>query len=91
MDERVLRRDLPSLHGIRTLGRRVQALAGEFSKKLAAQGWKSDRSGDLVTPRSAILKRTRGEASLTIVVKPADKGSAVTIMTEGLDWEEKEE
>ena len=66
----------------------VQALAGDFSKKLASQGWKSD-DGDLVTPQSAILKRSRGEASLTIFVKPADKGSQVTIMTEGLDWEAK--
>jgi hypothetical protein len=66
----------------------VQALAGEFSKKLATQGWKAD-DNDLVNPKTAILKRTRGGASLTIFVKPADKGSIVTIMTEGLDWEEK--
>lgn len=44
---------------------------------------------DLVNSKSAILKRTRGDASLTIFVKPAGKGSAVTIMTEGLDWGEK--
>jgi hypothetical protein len=66
----------------------VQALAGDFSKKLAGQGRKSD-GADLITPKSAILKRNRGEASLTIFVKPADKGSQVTIMTEGLDWEAK--
>lgn len=64
----------------------VQALAGEFSKKLDGQGWKSD-GADLVTPQSVILKRNRGEASLTIFVKPAGKGSQVTIMTEGLDWD----
>jgi hypothetical protein len=66
----------------------VQALASEFSKKLADQGWKSDK-GDLITAKSAILNRKRAGASLTIFVKPADKGSTVTIMTEGLDWEEK--
>ena len=66
----------------------VQALAADFSKKLAAQGWKADDS-DLVTPKSAILKRARGGATLTIFIKPADKGSAVTIMTEGLDWAER--
>jgi len=65
-----------------------QALAAEFSKLLAAQGWKSD-GDDLVAAKSAILKRTRGTANLTIFVKPADKGSTVTIMTEGLDWGEK--
>ncbi len=65
-----------------------QALAGEFSKALAAQGWKSD-GNDLVAAKSAILKRTRGKANLTIFVKPADKGSTVTIMTEGLDWGDK--
>lgn len=68
----------------------VQPLAAEFSKKLAAQGWKSETGDtDLVTPKSAILKRIRGEANLTIFVKPAGKGSEVTIMTEGLSWEEK--
>jgi hypothetical protein len=66
----------------------VQALANEFSKKLAEQGWKSDK-GDLINARSAILNRKHGQASLTIFVKPADKGSTVTIMTAGLDWEEK--
>jgi hypothetical protein len=66
----------------------VQALAGDFSKKLAAQGWKADDS-DLVTAKSAILKRARGDATLTIFIKPADKGSVVTIMTEGLDWTDK--
>jgi len=65
-----------------------QVLAGEFSKALAAHGWKTDGS-DLVAAKSAILKRTRGKANLTIFVKPADKGSTVTIMTEGLDWGEK--
>jgi hypothetical protein len=67
----------------------VQALAGEFSKKLGEQGWKADKGGDLITAKSAILNRKRAGASLTIFVKPADKGSTVTIMTEGLDWEEK--
>jgi hypothetical protein len=65
-----------------------KALAAEFSKKLAAQGWRSDGS-DLVAAKSAILKRTRGPASLTIFVKPAEKGSTVTIMTEGLDWDDE--
>ena len=67
----------------------VQAMAAELTKQLAAQGWKSDDS-DLVTPKSAILNRNRGQASLTIFVKPEGKGSRVSVMTEGLDWTEKE-
>jgi hypothetical protein len=63
-----------------------KALAAEIAKQLAAQGWKSDGS-DLVGV-SAILKRTRGEASLTIFVKPDGTGSTVTMFTEGLDWDE---
>jgi hypothetical protein len=66
----------------------VQSLAGDLSKKLAEQGWAKDGS-DLITPKSSILKRTRGEASLTIFVKPAGNGSQVTIFSEGLDWDEK--
>jgi hypothetical protein len=68
----------------------VKDLAGEFSKKLAEQGWKSDKGGDLITAKSAIVNRKRGGANLTIFVKPTDKGSTVTILTEGLDWEDKE-
>ena len=63
-----------------------KTLAAEIAKQLAAQGWKSDGS-DLVGA-SAILNRTRGDASLTIFVKPDGSGSAVTIFTEGLTWEE---
>jgi hypothetical protein len=67
----------------------VKSVSAAFSKKLAEQGWKTPDS-DLVTPKSAILKRERGEANLTIFVKPADKGSKVTIMSEGLAWDEPE-
>jgi len=68
----------------------VQPLAADFSKKLAAQGWKADKGGDLVTPKSAILSRVRGAAKLTIFVKPHEQGSRVTMHTEGLDWTESE-
>jgi hypothetical protein len=67
----------------------VQTTASELTKKLAAQGWKND-GRDLVTSKSAILKRKQGDASLTIFVKPDGKGSVVTMMTEGLDWSEKQ-
>lgn len=63
-----------------------KALAGEIAKQLAAQGWKAE-GRDLVGV-SAIITRKRGDASLTIFVKPAEGGSTVTIFTEGLSWEE---
>jgi hypothetical protein len=66
----------------------VKTLAAFLSQKLAEQGWEKPDS-DLVTPKSAILKREKGEANLTIFVKPAGSGSKVTIMSDGLLWEEK--
>jgi hypothetical protein len=67
---------------------KVQLLANDFAKKLAEQGWKGE-GGDLVTPKTAILNRTRGEATLTIMVKPAASGSTVQIFATGLEWGEK--
>lgn len=65
------------------------ALVEDFTKRLQKQGWETEGS-DLVTPKSSILRRKRGEAEMTIFVKPGDKGSRVTIMSiKGLDWKEK--
>ena len=66
----------------------VKAHAAELLKKLGAQGWKGG-DGNLITADVGILNLTRGEATLTIFVKPATKGSTVTMFTTGLDWEEK--
>jgi hypothetical protein len=66
----------------------VKKACAELSTNLKAQGWTKDGS-DLVTPASAILKRKRGDAELTIFVKPESGGSEVKIFTEGLSWEEK--
>ncbi len=66
----------------------VKSVCSELSGNLKAQGWTKDGS-DLVTPASAILKRKRGDASLTIFVKPESGGSDVKMMTEGLAWDEK--
>ncbi len=63
----------------------AKVVAGEVSKALAAQGWKTD-GADLVTPQTAILNRKRGEASLTIFVKPEGDESKVQLITEGLAW-----
>jgi hypothetical protein len=68
-----------------TSDRDYKTLAGEIGKQLAAQGWQVD-GRDLVGV-SAILKRKRGAATLTIFVKPAGTGSQVNVMTSGLDWE----
>jgi hypothetical protein len=66
----------------------VKSACGELSANLKAQGWTKEGS-DLITPASAILKRKRGHAELTIFVKPDGGGSGVKMMTEGLAWEEK--
>lgn len=66
----------------------VKSVCAELAANLKAQGWTSS-GGDLINANSSILKRERGEASLTIFVKPDKEGSLVRIFTEGLSWEEK--
>jgi hypothetical protein len=62
---------------------KVQALAADLSKMLEAQAW-AKKGADLSTPNSAILNRAKGQATLTIMVKPAESGSQVTIFSTGL-------
>jgi hypothetical protein len=65
----------------------VKSVCAELAKSLKAQGWTTNDS-DLITAKSSILKRKRGQAELTIFVKPADGGgSTVSIMSEGLSWD----
>jgi hypothetical protein len=66
----------------------VKAVCAELSANLKAQGWTKEGS-DLITPASAILKRKREDAELTIFVKPDSGGSEVKMMTEGLAWDEE--
>jgi hypothetical protein len=66
----------------------VKSVSAELSANLKAQGW-TKQGSDLITPASAILKRKRGDAELTIFVKPESGGSEVKMMTEGLAWDEK--
>jgi len=66
----------------------VKSACAELSANLKAQGW-TKQDSDLITPASAILKRKRGDAELTIFVKPEGGGSEVKMMTEGLGWDEK--
>ena len=64
----------------------VKKVCAELAASLAAQGWTKD-GPDMVQPQSSILKRKRGDASLTIFVKPESGGSEVKMMTDGLSWE----
>jgi len=64
----------------------VKKVCAELAANLKAQGWTNDGM-DLVQPQSSILKRKRGEATLTIFVKPENGGSEVKIFTEGLSWD----
>ncbi len=66
----------------------VKSVCAELAANLKAQGW-TNNGGDLITPASSILKRKRGDAELTIFVKPENRGSQVQIFTEGLSWDEK--
>jgi hypothetical protein len=66
----------------------VKTACAELDANLKAQGWTKDGS-DMVTAASSILKRKRGDAALTIFVKPENGGSEVKIFTEGLSWDEK--
>jgi hypothetical protein len=66
----------------------VKSTCTELSANLKGQGW-TKQGSDLVTPASAILKRKRSDAALTIFVKPESGGSEVKMFTEGLAWDEK--
>jgi len=64
----------------------VKSVCAELAANLKAQGW-ANEGRDLITPNSSILKRKRGQAKLTIFVKPENGGSEVKMMTEGLSWD----
>jgi hypothetical protein len=64
----------------------VKSVCAELAKNLKAQGWTTD-GRDMVQAQSSILKRKRGEATLTIFVKPENGGSEVKMFTEGLSWD----
>jgi hypothetical protein len=64
----------------------VKNVCAELAANLKAQGWTND-GRDMVQPQSSILKRKRGEATLTIFVKPENGGSEVKMFTEGLSWD----
>jgi len=67
----------------------VKTVCAELARNLKAQGWTND-GRDMVQPQSSILKRKRGDATLTIFVKPENGGSEVKIFTDGLSWDDVE-
>jgi len=66
----------------------VEAVAEYLVENLKKQGWESDDS-DLINENTAIIKREKGTAELTIFVKPDGEGSKVNMMSDGLSWEKK--
>jgi hypothetical protein len=66
----------------------VKSVCAELATNLKTQGW-TKQGSDLITPASSILKRKRGDAELTMFVKPESGGSKIQVMTEGLAWDEK--
>ena len=66
----------------------VKSVCAELATNLKTQGW-TKQGSDLITPASAILKRKRGDAELTMFVKPESGGSKIQVMTQGLAWDEK--
>src|SRR5437667_642853 len=64
----------------------VKKVCAELAANLKAQGW-TNEGLDLGRPQSSILKRKRGQATLTIFVKPESGGSEVKMFTEGLSWD----
>jgi len=64
----------------------VKTACAELAASLKGQGWAND-GRDLITPNSSILKRKRGDAKLTIFVKPENGGSEIKMMTKGVSWD----
>ena len=64
----------------------VVTTANYLAQQFSAQGWAAGR--DLIRPKSAIMKRTKGDATLSIVVRPGDGTTNVQIISKGLSWAE---
>ncbi len=65
----------------------VATLAKFFLDSLPAGGWAA-APNPLVTDDSAILKFTRGEATLTIMAGGEDSGSEATLICKGVNWDQ---
>ncbi len=64
----------------------VVTTANYLAQQFNAQGWTAGK--DLIRPKSAIMKRTKGDATLSIFVRPGDGTTNVQIISKGLSWAE---
>jgi len=64
----------------------VVTTANFLAQQFNAQGWTAGR--DLIRAKSAIMKRTKGDATLSIFVRPAEGATSVQIISKGLSWAE---
>lgn len=65
----------------------VDAVADAISDALAKAGWQT--TGRDLGKQTRIMKRSRGEATLSYMIHPQSKGSRISIGTRGLDWSAK--
>jgi len=65
----------------------VDAVADAISDALARAGWQT--TGRDLGKQTRIMKRSRGEATLSYMIHPQSKGSRISIGTRGLDWSAK--
>lgn len=65
----------------------VVSTANYLAQQFNAQGW-TPPGKDLIREKSAIMKRTKGDATLSIFVRPADGTTTVQIISKGLSWGE---
>jgi hypothetical protein len=64
----------------------VVTTANYLAQQFNAQGWTAGK--DLIRAKSAIMKRTKGDATLSIFVRPAEGATSVQIISKGLSWAE---
>ena len=64
----------------------VVTTANYLAQQFKTQGWTSGK--DLIREKSAIMKRTKGDATLSIFVRPAESATSVQIISKGLSWGE---
>jgi hypothetical protein len=65
----------------------VITTANFLAQQFKAQGWAA-AGKDLIREKSAIMKRTKGDATLSIFVRPAEGTTSVQIISSGLSWAE---
>jgi hypothetical protein len=64
----------------------VVTTANDLVQQFQAQGWTAGK--DLIRQKSAIMKRTKGDATLSIFVRPTEGATSVQIISKGLSWGE---